>query len=70
MGGPNAPDDLAAGGETQVWLATSDDPGALVSGQYFYHQKRRAPLAAARDEQIQDRLIAECGRISGVAFPD
>jgi NAD(P)-dependent dehydrogenase (short-subunit alcohol dehydrogenase family) len=68
MGGPNAPDDLAAGAETQVWLATSDDPGALVSGQYFYHQKRRAPLAAARDEKIQDRLIAECGRISGVAL--
>jgi NAD(P)-dependent dehydrogenase (short-subunit alcohol dehydrogenase family) len=70
MGGPNAPDDLDAGAETQVWLATSDDPEAMVSGQYFYHQKRRAPMAVARDETIQDRLIVECARISGVPFPD
>ena len=40
MGGPNATDDLDAGAETQVWLATSDDPEAMVSGEYFYHQKR------------------------------
>src|SRR6478736_2037903 len=60
MGGPNAPDDLDAGAETQVWLGTSDDQEAMVSGQYFYHQKRPAPLAAARDETIQDRLVAEC----------
>ena len=70
MGGRNAPDDLDAGAETQVWRATSDDPEAMVSGQYFYHQKRRAPMAAARDEKIQDRLIAECARISGLPFPD
>ncbi|MEO8567284.1 MAG: SDR family NAD(P)-dependent oxidoreductase [Betaproteobacteria bacterium] len=70
MGGPNAPDDLDAGAETQVWLATSDDPEAIVSGQYFYHLKRRAPMAAARDEKIQDRLIVECARISDVPFPD
>ena len=42
MGGPGAPDDLDAGAVTQVWLATSNDPEAMVSGQYFYHQKRRA----------------------------
>jgi NAD(P)-dependent dehydrogenase (short-subunit alcohol dehydrogenase family) len=70
MGGPSAPDDLDAGAETQVWLATSDDPEAMVSGQYFYHQKRRAPMPAARDEKIQEQLIAECARISGVPFPD
>ena len=51
MGGPNAPDDLDAGAETQVWLATSDDPEAMVSGQYFYHQKRRAAEASAQDER-------------------
>jgi NAD(P)-dependent dehydrogenase (short-subunit alcohol dehydrogenase family) len=70
MGGPGAPDDLDAGPKTQVWLATSNDPEAMVSGQYFYHQKRRAAEAAARDEKIQNRLIAECARISGVAFPN
>jgi NAD(P)-dependent dehydrogenase (short-subunit alcohol dehydrogenase family) len=70
MGGPGAPDDLDAGAVTQVWLATSNDPEATVSGQYFYHQKRRAAEPAARDEKIQERLIAECARISGVPFPD
>jgi hypothetical protein len=53
-----------------VWLATSDDPKALVSGQYFYHQRQRAPHAAALDPAVQDRLIDECARLSGVAFPD
>ena len=70
MGGPGAPDDLDAGAVTQVWLATSNDPEALVSGQYFYHQKRRAAEPAARDVEIQERLIAECARISGVPFPN
>ena len=68
MGGPNATDDLDAGAETQVWLATSDDSEAMVSGEYFYHRKRRAPLAAARDEKTQERLIAECAEISGLSL--
>jgi NAD(P)-dependent dehydrogenase (short-subunit alcohol dehydrogenase family) len=70
MGGPGAPDDLDAGAVTQAWLATSNDPEAMISGQYFYHQKPRALEAAARDEKIQERLMEECARISGVAFPD
>ena len=70
MGGPGATDDLDAGAETQVWLATSRDPAAMVSGECFYHRKRRPPLAAARDAQIQDRLLATCARISGVPFPE
>src|SRR5205814_8540987 len=70
MGGPGALDDLDAGAVTQVWLATSNDPEAMVSGQYFHHRKRRAVEPAARDAKIQDRLIAECARISGVPFPD
>jgi NAD(P)-dependent dehydrogenase (short-subunit alcohol dehydrogenase family) len=70
MGGPGAPDDLEAAPETQVWLATSDEPGAQVTGQFFYHMKRRAAEPAASSASIQDRLLAECARISGVAFPD
>lgn len=69
MGGSSAPDDLAAGAATQAWLATSNDAAATVSGDYFYHQRLRAPSAAARDEGIQDKLIAECARISGVGIP-
>jgi len=53
-----------------VWLATSDDPEAMVSGQYVYHQKRRTAEPAAHYETIQEQLIAECARISGVLFSD
>jgi NAD(P)-dependent dehydrogenase (short-subunit alcohol dehydrogenase family) len=70
MGGPGAPDDLDAGAETQVWLATSEDPAAVVSGEYFYHRERRPPLAAARDAELQDRLVAKCAQIAGVPFPE
>jgi len=69
MGGPGAPDDLDAAPTTQVWLATSEDPAATVSGQYFYHQQLRSPLPAARDTKIQERLLAACSALSGVAFP-
>ncbi len=69
MGGAGAPDDLGAGAETQAWLAASDDADAMVTGQYFYHRKRHEVEPAARDAKIQDRLIAECARISGVSFP-
>src|SRR6266536_3004143 len=69
MGGPGAPDDLDAGAETQVWLATSNDREAMVTGQYFYHGRRRAVEPATRSEKVQERLMAECARISGVPFP-
>jgi len=69
MGGPGAPDDLDAAPRTQVWLATSDDPAALVTGAYFYHLQRRAAHPAASNEDVQQRLLAACARISGVAFP-
>jgi NAD(P)-dependent dehydrogenase (short-subunit alcohol dehydrogenase family) len=69
MGGSGAPDDLDEGAVTQVWLATSDDPSALVTGHYFFHQKRRAVDPAATKKEVQERLLAECARISGVPFP-
>jgi hypothetical protein len=69
MGGPGAPDDLEAAPQTQVWLAISDDPAALVTGEYFYHQRLRTPLPAARDPNVQDRLLDACAALSGVPFP-
>jgi NAD(P)-dependent dehydrogenase (short-subunit alcohol dehydrogenase family) len=68
MGGAGAPDDLDAAPKTQVWLATSDDPKARVSGEYFYHQRLRPALPAARDSVVQDRLLAACARLSGVSL--
>jgi NAD(P)-dependent dehydrogenase (short-subunit alcohol dehydrogenase family) len=69
MGGPGAPDDLDAAPKTQVWLATAAEPAARVSGHYFYHLKQRAADPAAANPAIQDRLLAECARLSGVPFP-
>jgi hypothetical protein len=69
MGGPGAPDDLDEGHRTQVWLAVSDDPAAKVTGEYFYHQRRRTPNAAARNTKLQDELVAACERLSGVKLP-
>jgi NAD(P)-dependent dehydrogenase (short-subunit alcohol dehydrogenase family) len=69
MGGAGAPDDLDEGHRTQVWLAASDDPAVMVTGEYFYHMKRRAPNPAARDEERQGKLIEACERFSGVKLP-
>ena len=70
MGGPGATDDLPDGAETQIWLATSDDPAATVTGTYF---KRRRALRAneqAYDTALQDGLLAACAELSGVSLPD
>ena len=68
MGGAGAPDSLEKAPETQVWLATSDDEKACVTGKYFYHKKLKDFLPAAADVAIQDRFLAECARLSGVEF--
>ena len=66
MGGSDAPDDMDQAHRTQAWLAVSDDPAATVSGEYFYHMKKRSPHPAARDVSIQDRLLDFCYRVTGV----
>ena len=70
MGGPGAPDDMDDGRRTQVWLAVSDDPGALVTGQYLRHMKPQQPDPAVRDARRQDELVELCRRFSGVALAD
>ena len=69
MGGPGAPDSLEEGPKTQVWLATSNDKDAMVSGKYFYHRKLRKFNPAASDTGGQEQYIAECARITGGALP-
>jgi len=70
MGGPSAPDDMQKAHVTQAWLAASDDPLARSTGDYFYHEKLREPNPIARDAEIQDELLAECARISGIRFSE
>jgi NAD(P)-dependent dehydrogenase (short-subunit alcohol dehydrogenase family) len=69
MGGPGAPDDMDQAHLTQAWLATGDDLRAQVTGQYFYHLKRKDLNPQANDPALQDRLITICKGISGVALP-
>ena len=69
MGGRGAPDDLDLGADTQAWLAVSDDPAAQVSGGYFYHRAQRSADPAASDTAVQDALLAECARLTGVELP-
>lgn len=58
MGGDGAPDDLAKGAETQVWLATSEDSQARVSGKYFHHLQQMKSNPIADSESAQEELVA------------
>jgi NAD(P)-dependent dehydrogenase (short-subunit alcohol dehydrogenase family) len=66
MGGPGAPGDLALAPVTQVWLATSDDPAAMVTGHYFYHQRPREVSPAADRLEVQEGLLEACRKLTGV----
>lgn len=68
MGGPGAPDDLELGHRTQEWLATSDDPEALTTGGYWYHQERQEPHAAVHDTAFQDRLLQTLAQETGTVL--
>lgn len=68
MGGPGAPDDLELGHRTQVWLASGDDPEALTTGGYWYHQRRQQPHDAVGDEAFQDRLLLTLAEETGTAL--
>jgi NAD(P)-dependent dehydrogenase (short-subunit alcohol dehydrogenase family) len=68
MGGPGASDDLALGPRTQAWLAVSDDPEALVTGELLYHQEVLEPHPAARDVAAQNALLAACQALTGIAI--
>jgi len=68
MGGSTAPDSLAEAPVTQAWLAVSNEPQALVSGQYFYHKSLRKFNPAAADIDKQNLFLDECERITGISL--
>jgi NAD(P)-dependent dehydrogenase (short-subunit alcohol dehydrogenase family) len=69
MGGPSASDNLTLGHQTQVWLATSDDRAATVSGKYWYHQRTQDSAPAVRDVAFQDAILRELERITREPLP-
>ncbi len=69
MGGTGATGNLEKGYQTQAWLTVSDEPEALVSGGYFYHQKQKPHHPEADDMVFQDAFLKVCERVTGVGFP-
>jgi NAD(P)-dependent dehydrogenase (short-subunit alcohol dehydrogenase family) len=69
MGGPNAPDDLSLGHLTQEWLATSNDPEALVTGGYWHHQRRMQPHSASTNVAFQNALLKSLEQATGIVLP-
>jgi NAD(P)-dependent dehydrogenase (short-subunit alcohol dehydrogenase family) len=69
MGGSGAPDDLSLAPVTQAWLAVSDDPPALVTGQNFYHQRIRPAAPDAHSARYQGALLDYCGKLTGTPLP-
>src|SRR4051794_32753237 len=68
MGGPNAPDDLRLGHLTQEWLAVSEDPDALTTGGYWYHQRLQKPHPAVHDRHFQHQLLDALGSFTSTAL--
>ncbi len=69
MGGPSAPDPVALGAETQVWLASSDDAAATASGRYVKRRQVLVPNPVALDADARAHLVDELARLSGVTLP-
>lgn len=68
MGGSGANDDLAQAHLTQVWLATSHHEDTQQTAGFLYHKQPARLHPAARDEALQDRLVAICAQVSGVTL--
>jgi len=69
LGGPNAWDEVDEGASTQVWLATSDDAAARVTGEYVKRFEIQVANPEASDLAIQDGLLARLAEITGVRLP-
>ena len=69
LGGPDAWDEVDEGAATQVWLATSDDAAARVTGEYLKRHEIQVPNPLARQIEVQDGLLARLAEITGVALP-
>jgi hypothetical protein len=70
MGEKGAPDDLDNGYETQVWLISSEEKNAMVSGRYFFYKQESRIHSDAENVKLQDALLEACHEISGIPFPN
>ena len=64
MGGAGAPDDLAAGHQTQAWLATSDVTPA--TGGYWHHRTLQKPHPDTQNPAFQQDLLRQLHERAGI----
>ncbi|KAB5513122.1 hypothetical protein GE09DRAFT_638371 [Coniochaeta sp. 2T2.1] len=70
MGGPNAPDDIEAAVATYVMCALGEGEAEGKTGSYFRGSKEKTPATQAMDEGLQERLLVELEKISGVGVDE
>ena len=69
LGGPGATGELPAGADTPVWLATSGEPEALVTGRFFRWRRDLRANQEAYDTELQEALLAACAKLTGTELP-
>jgi NAD(P)-dependent dehydrogenase (short-subunit alcohol dehydrogenase family) len=69
LGGPGATDELPVGASTQVWLASSGEPAAQVTGRYFKWKQELQANPDAYDTDLQEALLAACAKLTGAELP-
>lgn len=66
MGGLRAPDELTAGHETQVWVATHEVNPA--TGGYWHHRAVQRPHPVAQDPAFQAALSRKLEGLTGITI--
>ena len=49
-----------------MWLATSDDPAATVTGRYFKRRRELRANPAAYDIELQEGFLQAVAQLTGV----
>jgi NAD(P)-dependent dehydrogenase (short-subunit alcohol dehydrogenase family) len=68
MGGPDAEDEVDEGAATQVWLATSDEGAAQVTGRYLKRFRLLDANPQASDVEMQEGLLTRLAQLTGIAL--
>lgn len=69
MGGQNATGDINAGVDTFVMVALGEGAAKGQTAKYFSNSKEEDTIKEAVDTALQDRLLQELEKISGVPVP-
>jgi NAD(P)-dependent dehydrogenase (short-subunit alcohol dehydrogenase family) len=69
LGGRGATHELSVGADTQVWLATSDEPAAQVTGRFFKWRRDLRANPVAYETDAQEALLAACATMTGTDLP-